>query len=42
MREIQLNKMGEIKFNKTFENNEISTEVEFDSKNKTRRYEEKM
>ena len=32
MREIQLNKMGEIKFNKTYENNEIRTEVELNRK----------
>ena len=42
MREIQLNKMGDIKFNKTYENNIVSTEVEFKSKNKTRRYKEKI
>ena len=38
----KLNKMGDKKFNKTYENNEISTEVEFKSKNKTRRYKEKI
>ena len=42
MGDIKLNKMGEIKFNKTYENNEISTEVEFNSINKTRRYKEKI
>ena len=42
MREIQLNKMGDIKFNKTYENNIVSTEVEFKSKNKIRCYKEKI
>ena len=38
----KLNKMGDKKFNKTYENYERSTEVVFDPKNKTRRYKEKI